>query len=122
MKKKTEVKPKTIAGTLKQAFALLGKNGEHWTQSVYARSEDGRQVSVVSPEAVAWCAYGAIEKVDGRHEKAAIRVLATVLRTEDDIKNGLNDEEVITTWNDDGDWDEVATMYRHAIAKAEKKK
>jgi len=40
---------------------------EHWTQGCYARASDGSEVLPESPNAVCWCALGAIRVVLGGH-------------------------------------------------------
>lgn len=37
---------------------------EHWTQGTWARDADGESVDAFSPDAVRWCAVGAMEKVE----------------------------------------------------------
>lgn len=51
----------TALEILTQARELLS-NKARWTQGVYARNEEGKEVMSVDKDALCWCAIGAIKK------------------------------------------------------------
>lgn len=52
---------KTISEILFAAADLIAKPGA-WTQGAFARTSNGTQVGSTHPEAVCWCAAGAINR------------------------------------------------------------
>lgn len=51
------------------AARKLIEQPEHWTQGTYARDKNGKRVPPKSPEAVCWCAFGAILTQDISYEE-----------------------------------------------------
>lgn len=76
----------TVADKLREARALIERG---WTQEEFARSKTGRTVKTNSPQAVCWCAYGALIQVDG--ESDAYPWLCKAIDPEGDM---------VTRWND----------------------
>lgn len=76
---------------LKQAACLLREKG--WTQNEYARDGEGRPCDPNSPEAVCFCALGAIRRstLDRRAMRKAI----------DLIKKASKHPNGIDVWNDE---------------------
>lgn len=76
------VKPENVADTLRAARALI-EDPKHWTKGALAkpkkRSSDDEGMTAQDPRAGAWCAVGAIKRVDGVFEDAALVALAQVL-------------------------------------------
>ncbi|MCJ2067825.1 hypothetical protein MKK75_03210 [Methylobacterium sp. J-030] len=52
----------TAGGYLRAARDTL-TDPAHWTKEAYARDRRGAAVASNSPEAVCWCAYGALERL-----------------------------------------------------------
>lgn len=98
---------------LKAAKALIADE-ENWTQTVYARDENGESVSATDPRAVCFCSRGAIDKItagNGAWEGAYDILLGLV--TEDDDCIGVAD------FNDTHTHAEVLALFDRAIARAE---
>lgn len=79
--------PKTELPT--KAYELLAKP-DSWTQGEYAETDSGRGVEADSPDAVCWCAWGAI-----------IRVYGVGWETIGRVEHRVGDS--ITAWNDNPD-------------------
>ena len=79
-----EVQPVTAADILRRARAMLGPNGENWTQGTFARSADGEDIdNPVHPQAARWCAWGAFSAaaVDaGSDNEAAVMKAQAALK------------------------------------------
>jgi hypothetical protein len=80
-----------------------------WTQGYYARNAAGNPVTSTAPEAVCWCAAGAIVAGPLAWWQAATRLLSEV------VGGSLAD------WNDEPGrtQDEVLAVYREAIARCQ---
>lgn len=94
--KKSKPKPSTL---LKQALAMLGREGEQWTKhderiEPGSANEDGK----VYPEG-AFCSIGVLHEVNTPNETRAIAYLAFVIKLE---KNDFeeSDEDTIIDNND----------------------
>lgn len=71
-------KPASVAETLKAARAVL-EDPSHWTRWALAQDAHGWPVSAQSPAAQQWCMLGALRRVDGPCEQAAIETLRDML-------------------------------------------
>ena len=78
----TNPKPASVVETLRAARALI-EDPKHWTKGALAkpgkRSADEETVNVNDPIAGAWCAVGAITRVDGAYESLALIALAKAI-------------------------------------------
>lgn len=97
---------------LKAARNLISEP-EHWTQGVEARDKDGKVIISTSPEAVKWCAYGAIWKFHEENEGVQIQA-EELLRS--CIPDGCPS---LLKLNDCHTHEEVLAVYDRAIVKAE---
>lgn len=66
---KTEATPLAV---LRAARSLL-RLPDHWTRGANARAKGGRRVASEAPEAVCWCADGALIKVSGGWSTSAYK-------------------------------------------------
>lgn len=92
----SDQKPTNVAETLRAARAVIAEP-EHWTKGAFARpsKSSSKEVPVTNPEAGAWCALGALRKVDGPYEWQARATLAKA------ITNGKSTEsEYVWKFND----------------------
>jgi hypothetical protein len=64
-----------------------------WCQGVVARNNIGRKCTASDPDAIQWCAAGAIS--------ASLQKPVNVCQAMDELRDHLGDYEV-TTWNDEG--------------------
>lgn len=75
-------KPTSVADTLRRARALIAEP-DRWVKGVYATSDptepEEHEVPLDSPRAVAWCAIGAVRRVDGPYEQLALEALADAI-------------------------------------------
>lgn len=55
---------KTTLEILKEAYELI-KDPARWAQTFDAKNAEGRAVDALDPEAIAWCAVGAMDKAMG---------------------------------------------------------
>lgn len=85
----------------------LIKDEARWARGWYARDETGANVEADNPKAVAWCAMGALKKVDGPFEWNAVNALATVCSKR---PNGS-----ILRTNDFGGHTEILACFEEAI-------
>lgn len=69
----TPVKETLIAARAKIA------DPKHWTQNYLAHDISGRPISPYSPNAVCWCALGAIESVSRGRIGPAVMTLSSVI-------------------------------------------
>ena len=105
----------------------------NWTTGELARMRDPEDpecfpsVQVKSPKAVAFCALGALQRVNTRHQKRAQefleRAAAAVFRPEDsprDLENFPPSETDIFDVNDELDHYNVLRMFRRAITLAKR--
>lgn len=97
---------KQVATVLRDAAELVNRG---WTQGDYARDAAGHEVDPRDPEAVCWCAQGAIWKAGCTAEFQAISVLCTHIN---DTPGWYVD--TVIAWNDHPDRtaEEVATTMR----------
>lgn len=68
----------TLLEVLKAARKRISKP-EHWTQGTCARDAEGHMTLASSPDAVQWCAFGAILSVDRAHDFTGLEALRSVL-------------------------------------------
>jgi hypothetical protein len=100
-------KPSSVAETLERAKAVID-SPEHWAKGTLAsrragRNADAFECDVAAPEAVAWCALGALAHVDGRFEWTATCVLGEVILSNQRIKwdeKPLTPESAVWRFND----------------------
>jgi len=59
-----------ISQLLKEAKSLI-EDPQHWNEEYFARNSKGQDCRSRDPEAVAWCAWGAINKVTDSHNNDA---------------------------------------------------
>lgn len=89
--------PKSVVETLRAARELIA-DPKRWTKYASARPSKRSNTSVAptNPEAGAWCASGALSKIDGPSELKAFRALAHA------INGSMRDGEwwVIVDFND----------------------
>ena len=92
-------------------IAAREKIEQGWTQKTYARSEDGDSVAYNSPDAICWCAVGAICAVDSSLSSAVDRATKILAETIEISRSSL------TEWNDapDRTQDEVLIAFGWAI-------
>lgn len=78
----TDSHPTSVAETLRRARNLI-EDPKHWIKGALAKpSKYSRNIPILNPndpEAGAWCALGAINRVDGPYEDAAVKMLAFVI-------------------------------------------
>lgn len=101
--------------TLEAARALLARG---WTQNVCARNEKGEGVGSRAPEAVCWCALGAINAVtSSSFEGAAVR--AAVYQAILDSVRSRHPFLDLSGWNDrpNRTQEEVLELFDAAIAR-----
>lgn len=117
-------KPTTVVETLRAAKAVIA-DPAHWTKGAEARiakrpKRYASKIQVNDPEAAAWCALGALRKVDGPHELSAVRALAHAIYVD---FNQAYAYWTITNFNDEAErrHREVMAVFDRAI-KAEEKK
>lgn len=92
------------------AARLLIEKPEHWTQGLFARDSEGYSAPSRSPEAVCFCAMGAVMRASGDDpelEYEGIHLLAQALG-----KQGL------ASFNDNRCHEEVLSLFDRAIANA----
>ena len=104
-------KPKTAVGALKAAMRLIG-NKKRWTTGNFAVNKHDVQVDPLKNTAIAWCALGSLQKVDGPREYDAKLFLEEAA-----LKKYRTDPATI---NDILGHRAVMTMFRHAIKRAER--
>lgn len=63
--------PPSVSEVLEKAADLIEPEGA-WTTGIFARDKRGTPVTVRAPEAVCWCAYGAMLKVTDYAESARV--------------------------------------------------
>ncbi|PDT15877.1 hypothetical protein CO670_15380 [Rhizobium sp. J15] len=99
---------------LKAARELISDE-KRWTQTVYARDENGNSVNATDPMAVCFCSRGAIDKITAGNRAwgGAYDVLLDLLVSEDDNCLGVAD------FNDKHTHAEVLSLFDRAIARAE---
>lgn len=96
---------------------------EHWTQGMWACDSDGESVDSCSPDAVRWCAVGAMEKVDSHHEffdfriwrKAQKELVETMRRLDREEGNECESGSSIQDYNDTYSHAEVLRAFDLAI-------
>lgn len=102
--------PSSVADTLRRAKALI-ENPNHWIQGQFAiGGADGYSVSPNSARAKAWCAVGALRRIDGPYERKALHALAVAIQPN---LTSLADTSVIIDLNDSG-----SSKYAHKIVMA----
>jgi hypothetical protein len=101
-----------VADELRNARALIERG---WTQHVFARDARGSGVSLMSSEAVCFCAVGAVERVAGG-TFSAMPLIASLERA-----IGVGDTIAVTSFNDapERTQAEVLTAFDNAIELAE---
>jgi len=88
-----------------------------WTQGAYARSSKGEELYYGNnPEAVCWCAYGALEKVSG--QKTFSEVPGNK-QLEESCPNTNDNDLSVPAINDRLGHAAVLALYDRAIALAE---
>ena len=87
-----------------KAWELLSDKAKH-TTGTFARDKDGKDVSPRSPEAVCWCALGAIYYCDSTDSEEARRKL----RQAPQVKVFHGD---IPDWNDHVPFEEVVAVLK----------
>jgi len=115
--------------TLEGARKLI-RNPKRWVKNKYAVDKNGSPVKPTNKRAVAFCALGAVQHVDGPGEDLAIEILESAAREElislgeieDDLNNQEPDEEMIFSVNDEFGRYYVLSMFRRAIKIAKSKK
>lgn len=114
----------SVAETLRLARAVI-EDSAHWTKGALAkpskRSNDFNSVPVADPHAGAWCAVGAISRVDGPFESAAIIALAQVINPDDVYTCEVSARPVVIDFNDTPGrrHKEILKKFDAAIAAAE---
>lgn len=105
-------KPATPLTILVKARKLITPKGA-WTQNVFARGRTGRSVSIDSPRAVCFCAWGALERVSPEDEFDA-DIYRACLAALDDAADGS-----ILLFNDENGrkQKEVLAIYDMAITR-----
>lgn len=110
-----DTKPQSVADTLRAARALI-EDPKHWTKRAYARpskwATDERAPE--SLEAGAWCALGALRRIDGPYELSAISALSRVI-------SGGTGTIAVWRFNDDPErrHRDILKVFDKAIALAE---
>ena len=97
----------SVKQDLINAKALIA-DPKNWTQSMLARNEEGKCVSVYSPKACKFCALGALRKT-GTSEDAYMKLADAA------FKAGFKG---ITALNDFGLHEDVMEMFDKAIEEA----
>jgi hypothetical protein len=69
----------SVADVLDRAADLIEPEGA-WTQGDIARTAQGQATRPESPDAVCWCAMGALMKVDGGYPYKAIEAVEAIIR------------------------------------------
>jgi hypothetical protein len=97
----------SVADSLEKAADLIEPEGA-WTQGCYARLADGETTGSFNPDAVCWCALGAIQKTGGGRD--AFSALYDMMPAD-----GL-----VSPWNDapERTQAEVVAKLREAAANA----
>lgn len=110
-----------VVETLRAARALIAES-KHWTQGGYARRSKRAEGTVGphDPDAQAWCAVGALKRINGPHQHAAALLLAEAVLDQPVFSVG-NAQDRIVHFNDaDGRRHrDVVQAFDKAIAKAE---
>ncbi len=102
----------TIAEKLKAAWALID-SPEKWTHRVYARDARGFEVTLDNDTAVCFCSLGAILYTTKCKNFDAEYYLERVVQQNTRF-------DTISSFNDNSTYEEVASLWSAAIAKAEK--
>ena len=87
---------------------------ERWTQGAYARDLNGLRVSPGGPNAVCWCAIGAMAKVAGLSSGEMEDSRAAIT-----LELAAESNGVIAEWNDASDHESVVEAFDRAIAQCE---
>lgn len=100
-----------VVQILKEARALISDE-KNWTQGAYARDTIGREVRVLGPEAMCFCALGALEKImlGGAMWSASYMLMK---------KEAGDDCLAVSDFNDTHNHAEVLALFDRAIARAE---
>jgi hypothetical protein len=96
----------------------------HWAKNALAKDCNGKQCPVKSERAEAFCALGAVKRINGPGEKAAIKILRLAAKEELRARKkkffSFNNALIFTV-NDSIGKKAVLSMFRRAIAIAKKK-
>ena len=103
----------TVAEALERAADLIEPEGK-WTQGRPARGKDGAFVDARSPQAVCWCAIGAVDAA-----VASATFYFTALKARDALRFAIG-SGFIVDWNDapERTQTEVVAKLREAAALA----
>lgn len=63
-----------------------------WTQGAFARKADGSPTYSLDPEAVCWCAFGALNMAYPDHGYVGVFT---------ELKTAIGGEQLVAYWNDD---------------------
>jgi hypothetical protein len=112
-----------VAATLRAARALIA-DPKHWTKGVLAKPSKhaGYACSPTDERAGAWCAIGALARVDGPYEVEALITLATAgFPDGDTISSAMRARDYIVEFNDDDGrrHRDIMRLFDRAIARAE---
>lgn len=83
----------------------------HWHQRTSAKNELGNHTSAVSPDAVSWCAYGALQRAAGSLDSPLTALAALKLRRH----TGMY--ATIVSFNDASTHEEVLELFDKAIGE-----
>src|ERR1700743_869307 len=101
----------TYLEILKDARELIA-DPSRWTQDSYARDVDGKTTDPINPDAVCWCAVGAIMKVKGSVGSVIIQRPLGPLA---EYTNGTS----LISFNDNHTHAEVLSVFDRSIADLE---
>jgi len=109
---------KTAAQVLREARELIS-DPERWAQGAWAKNAPGHSVQTRAPEAVSWCAAGAIYRCAGNSDLS----IDTRELLYDVIGSNISPDSghVIAEFNDTHTHAEVLEMFDRAIALAEER-
>lgn len=113
-------KYKKASNALKAAKKLIS-NSKHWTQEDWAvtyRDGHRRRCSPKSPHAEAFCALGAVKRVNGPAEKSATAFLQQAAETITGCHRVLRNNNNIFTINDTKGHEATMEMFTRAIKAA----
>ena len=104
-----------VTEVLMEARYLIS-SPERWTQGANARNARGRRTHWGSPEAVCWCANGAIAKVAATAAEPRIGFDFLVERARVRLDRAVDHPYGAFTFNDSHTHEEVLGMFDRAIA------
>lgn len=113
------------ASLVLQAARKIIRNEERWTEGALARDQDGNDCGTKSKQAVAFCALGAVTRINGPAQKSAVAFLREAARTvfnADMIckEVGPANTQDIFNVNDDMGHKDTLKMFALAIRRAKK--